>query len=73
MTTNNRRRLGIGAGFDNPRAEAKPDHSKLSFNPQLMVATSGGLLDHDAAADALAWGKRLEVEVGFWLQRRRRS
>jgi hypothetical protein len=55
------------------RADDGRKPSKFTPTPQLLALTSGGLLDIDSAADALAWGKRLEVEVGFWFQRRRRS
>ena len=45
--------------------------SKFTPTPQLLALTSGGLLDIDSAADALAWGRALEADAAHFLHRRR--
>lgn len=46
--------------------------TRFTPTPQLLALGSGGLVDVDSAADALAWGRALECDAAFWMQRRAR-
>ena len=63
---------GRGTASMSHRADDGRKLSKFTPTPQLLALGSGGLLDIDSAADALAWGRALECDAAFWMQRRQR-
>ena len=64
-------RAGGARASGSHRADDAGNPNTKSLNPQLLVLTSGGLLDHDSAADALVWGRALEADAAYFLRRRR--
>ena len=63
---------GRGTASMSHQGDADRKLSKFTPTPQLLALTSGGLLDIDSAADALAWGRALEADAAYFLQRRAR-